>query len=222
MNELNFVTSHLFISGLDKAGQTPVFICKKVIRLLAQKRISSVEFELSCQSEEMLLDLTQDFCKEFKILNPSSYTFPYIMGMYKAHKDDFHWITNVHNCAFSSIIDFNSKLLNSLNNSLIEVTDTLHKKIFLFTKININAYWIIQNQYEFLINLPDSIINFLTFDIKSCYETIPHFGVHSLMESLHKIILAIKALGYIGFKKYRKVFKLCKNLGKLFIHLKNL
>ena len=74
------------------------------------------------------------------------------------------------------MIDFNSKLLNSLNDGLIEVTDNLHKKILMFTKSNSNAYWIIQNQYEFVINLPPLINNFFTFDIKSCYENIPHFG----------------------------------------------
>ena len=39
--------------------------------------------------------------------------------------------------------DFNSKLLNALNDGLMEVTDNLHKKILMFTRSNSNAYWII-------------------------------------------------------------------------------
>ena len=63
---------------------------------------------------------------------------------------------------------------------------------------------------KFLINLPHHVSNVLTFDIKSCCGNIPHFGDHSLMESLQKIILAIKSLGYCGFKFFRKTFKLTK------------
>ena len=97
---------------MDKAAQTPVFMCKKLIRCLAFKRLSSLEFVKTHQNEDFLQELVKTFCKEFKIFTPNSFTFPYIMGMYKAHKNDFRWITNAHDCAFTSITDINTKLLS--------------------------------------------------------------------------------------------------------------
>ena len=103
MDELNFISNHLFISGLDKAAQTPVFMCKNLIRKLAFTRLSSKEFEITTQNEDLVRNIIHSFCKEFKIIAPNKYTLPYIMGMYKAHKNDFRWITNAHDCAFSSV-----------------------------------------------------------------------------------------------------------------------
>ena len=105
----------MFILGLDKASQTPVFMCKKLIRLLALKRLSSKEFVTSCDNESMVQEMIQSFCKEFKITNPNKYSFPYITDMYKAHKNYFRWITSAHNCAFSSDTDFNTNLRKALN-----------------------------------------------------------------------------------------------------------
>ena len=115
------------------------------------------------------------------------------MGMYKAHKNDFRWITNAHNCAFSSITDFNTNLLKALNEGLVEVSDTLHKKIHMFTKINANAYWIIQNQYEFLINLPHHINNVHLLLILNLAMKIYHiWGIIALWILYKRLFLLLK------------------------------
>lgn len=215
MDEINYLTNHLYIFGLDKAAQTPVFMCKALIRSLSHDRLSSVEFNPCLMEEQELFENIKRFSKELKMEEPSQWSLPFIMGMYKVHKKDIRWITNAHNCSFSIITDKNSKLLNALNQGLIEVTNNLHDKIFMFYKVHINAYWIIQNQFEFLLNLPDKISSVFTFDIKSCYEAIPHFELHGLIDSLGKVILTVKKLGYIGFQFNKKNCKLTKKLKKV-------
>ena len=60
----------------------------------------------------------------------SNNRLPFLVGMYKAHKEDFRWITIAHNCMFSNITNMNVELLKALTNKgLIEVTNNLHKKL---------------------------------------------------------------------------------------------
>ena len=57
---------------------------------------------------------------------------------------------------------------------------------------------------KFLINLPHHVSNVLTFDIKSCCGNIPHFGDHSLMESLQKLFLLLNHWVIVGLNFLEK------------------
>ena len=90
----------------------------------------------------------------------------------------------------------------------------MHEKLLIFSKTKANAYWIINNNFDFALNLPEKIYSIVTFDIMACYEAIPHFVHNGLLDSLTKVIVAVKGLGYIGFQKNKKEFKLTKKINK--------
>ena len=87
------------------------------------------------------------------------------MGFYKIHKNDFRWVTNAHNCVFSSLTTVNHKLLRALNLGLTHVTNNLHDKLFTFAKTKANVYWIVNNSFDFVINVPKEVYSIYTFDI---------------------------------------------------------
>ena len=79
---------------------------------------------------------------------------------------------------------------------------------FHLNRFHSNAYWwIISNQYDFIINLPKKVNSIFTFDIKSYYQAIPHFVLHGLMDYLGKIVLAIKKPGFVEFQFNKKSYK---------------
>ena len=133
------------------------------------------------------------------------------MGIFKFHKDSFRWITNAHICIFSPLINVNSKLLKALASGFTKVIASFHQKLFLFCHVNANAYWLINNNYDFMINLSEKIHSIYTFDIMACYEAIPHFVTYGLIDVLNRIIVSIKKLGYVGFQSYYREFKLTKS-----------
>ena len=88
---------------------------------------------------------------------PSKESLPYIMGTYKIHKNSFRWLTNAHDCLFSPITNFITSALQIIFLVLKDFTDKLQSKLSTFSQVKTNALWLIESQYDFLVNLPDNI-----------------------------------------------------------------
>ena len=195
-DQIDWLLNHFHFTGLDKSSQTITIICKHMLRLKAKERIHSPEFVPCLFDASIFYDQLNQFSFLPKSLNDA---LPYIMGTYKIHKNNFRWLTNAHECIFTPTTIFLTKCLKGLLLIIKEYTDTLHTNLNTFSKIDSNALWLIESQFDFLVNIPNEITSIDTFDITSCYEAIPHQGDFSLLWSLQKLCKIGSKLGYIGF-----------------------
>lgn len=109
MNELRWLLSHLYISGLDKANNNPCFMCIKHIRLQALHRLSSEDFT-PCMTgtywdlpsiilESIRFELTQLLPEAL----PVYMALPFLMTSYKQHKLKYRWLTNAFHSIYTNI-----------------------------------------------------------------------------------------------------------------------
>ena len=110
------------------------------------------------------------------------------MATFKAHKDDFRWITNAHDCIYSNIAAVLTSILKTCIEPLQISCMRLNKKIKLIFGIDIQSFWVINFQYELTINLPEKIYSIFSVDIKKCYECIPHNGDDGLKKVMKDLI----------------------------------
>ena len=202
LNELEWLLSHVYISGLDKASNNACFICVDHIRKQALERLSSPDF-LPCinhdkwSSIEEIIDNIRNTMQELiPELRTNSNELPYIMAIYKFHKKKYRWISN----AFGSIYANVATLITIATMSLLEevrqwarVTTNGFKN---FLQVDTSIYWIIDSINEFCLNLPKNIHNIYVADITRCFETIPVNGHDTLFEAME----FITSLGVKNFK----------------------
>ena len=146
-DQIDWLLTHFHFTGLDKSSQTITIICKQVLRLKAKERIQSLEFVPGIFQIDNYYDHLSQFPFIPKNINES---LPYIMGTFKIHKNTFRWLTNAHNCIFSPPTIFITKCLKGLLIIVKEYNDTLHTNLSTFSKINSNAFWLIESQFDFL------------------------------------------------------------------------
>ena len=200
-NELNWLLEHVYISGLDKASNA-CFICVDHIRRQALERLSSPDF-LPCHNngqwlsiEEITDNIRQAILELMPELPVDSNELPYIMAIYKFHKQKYRWISN----AFGSIYVNIATLITIATMSLLEevrqwakVTTNGYKN---FLQVDTSIYWIIDSINDFCLNLPQKIHNIYVADITRCFETIPVNGQDTLFEAME----FITSLGVKNFK----------------------
>lgn len=175
-------------------------MCKRAVRLKALEGFSSVEFTNTISSRDIIIEhFLSLISQNFPFLSqPASPSLPYFT-IYKIHKDSFRWLTNAHDCLFSPITNCITSGLQCILSILKDFTEELHCKLKTFSQVETNALWLIESQYDFLVNLPQDIMSCHTFDVTSCYEAIPHTGPYSLMEALKNLCKICSKQGFIGF-----------------------
>lgn len=108
-DELEWLSTHLYVSGLDKASNNPCFICIKHIRLQAFHRLSSEDFTpcMSGKYWEMpssVFDTVQNELIQVLPEVPHTHNaLPFLMASYKQHKMKYRWLTNAFHTIFSNI-----------------------------------------------------------------------------------------------------------------------
>ena len=119
-NKINWLLSHLFCAGLDKAANNACFMCIRQIWLQALDRLMGSDF-LPCKGRSTwllptkILDKVTHDLKQILPECPPCYTsLPYIMATFKLHKSKYRWLTNAHCTVFlktATLLTITSKLL---------------------------------------------------------------------------------------------------------------
>ena len=202
INELNWLIEHVYISGLDKASNNACFICVDHIRKQALERLNSPDF-LPCMNngqwssiEEVTTVITKAIQENIPELYIDSSELPYIMAIYKFHKQKYRWISN----AFGSLYVYLASLVTVATMSLLEEVrqwaNTTLNGYKNFLKVNTSIYWVIDSINDFCLNLPHEIHNIYVADITRCFETIPINGHDTLFE-------AMEFITSLGVKNFR-------------------
>ncbi|EFJ25637.1 hypothetical protein SELMODRAFT_413840 [Selaginella moellendorffii] len=179
--QLEWVHKHLYISGADKAANTPTFFCKTLAHEEALARMNSDDFSL------VVSDNNVPETPEQVEFPPQQPDLPYLMGIYKAHKNKMRWLTNVDECVFSEITICLTAILKGVQEALQNVADDFYARAKFFGG-KTNACWILGSTQEFAINLPDRITTIYTGDITKCYEAIPLEGDQGLTTAMTNLV----------------------------------
>ncbi|EFJ17407.1 hypothetical protein SELMODRAFT_421014 [Selaginella moellendorffii] len=190
--QLEWVHKHLYISGADKAANTPTFFCKTLAREQALARMNSDDFSLVV-SDNNVPETPEQVVKQLlgepplQEFPPQKPDLPYLMGIYKAHKNKMRWLTNADGCIFSEITICLTAILKGIQEVLQNVADDFYARAKFFGG-KTNACWILGSTQEFAINLPDKITTIYTGDITKCYEAIPLEGDQGLTTAMTNLV----------------------------------
>ena len=112
------IKQDFYICQTDKAPNNPTFVCKYLIKSLAKTRLGGPDFEIITNDyQEITSKLNHEIVSLTKGYDLHHHaTLPFLMATFKAHKDDFRWITNAHNCVYSNI----AAVLTSILKTCIE------------------------------------------------------------------------------------------------------
>ena len=189
-NEVDWLLTHLYCSGLDKATNNACFICIKHIRLMALERLMGTDFS-PCKNGNLwslpsaILDLvTKDLVYILPEFPPQFHTLPYLMATYKQHKNKYRWLTNAFQTVFSniaSLLTMTSKLILEAFKAWALFKAIGYKRFF---RVQTRLYWIIDSVIDTTLNLPSEIHDIYVADICRCYESIPLHGPDNLTEAI--------------------------------------
>ncbi|EFJ04611.1 hypothetical protein SELMODRAFT_432251 [Selaginella moellendorffii] len=118
---------------------------------------------------------------------PQQPDLPYLMGIYKAHKNKMRWLTNADGCVFSEITICLTAILKGIQEALQNIADDFYARAKFFGG-KTNTCWILGSTQEFVINLPDRITTIYTGDITKCYEAIPLEGDQGLTMAMTNLV----------------------------------
>ena len=201
-NELNWLIEHVYISGLDKASNNACFICVDHIRKQALERLNSPDF-LPCFNngrwssvEEVTLSITNAIREIIPELQIDSNELPYIMAIYKFHKQKYRWISNAFGSLYVNLASLVTVTTMSLLEEVRQWANTTLTGYSNFLKANTSLYWVIDSINDFCLNLPHEVHNIYVADITRCFETIPVNGQDTLFEAME----FITSLGVKNFK----------------------
>jgi hypothetical protein len=215
-NELKWLLSHFFISGVDKASNNASFMCIRHIRFQAYQRLMGSDFE-PCKNGTIWLLPTAvlDMVKENLILTlpefPLVYNaLPFLMATYKQHKQKYRWLTN----AFQTIFSNCATVLTIATMEVLEKVKIWCKKTKVgylnFLQVNTSLYWIVDSALQVTLNLPPRISDVYVADVTQCYESIPLQGEDNL----------VNALSFILTKGYKEAAtEHCKAKNRLWIRI---
>lgn len=190
LNELQWLHSHLYISGVDKACNNACFLCIKHIRLQAYDRLMGEDF-LPCKENNRwllptkVLDSVQEELRIFLPESPPPFNaLPFLMATFKVHKQSYRWLTNAFRTTYSNI----AVLLTLTTVQILEMLKAwaLKKRNAYrnFLRVETSLFWIIDSILQFSLNLPKQIHDIYVADITRCYECIPLDGPDNLIEAL--------------------------------------
>ena len=110
-NEIEWLLSHFYISGLDKANNNACFLCIRHIRLQAFQWLMGEDFTpcMSSNTNLWLLPTSIFDSVKAKLLSllpesPPVFTaLPFLMALFKQHKQKYRWVTNAHNTIYTNV-----------------------------------------------------------------------------------------------------------------------
>lgn len=190
MNELKWLVSYLYISGVDKACNNACFLCIKHIRLQAYKRLMGDDFS-PCMTNERwslptaVLDaVLEDLRIILPEIPPPFNSLPFLMATFKVHKQSYRWLTNAFRTVYSNI----AVLLTLTTVQILEKIKAwcLKKREAYrnFLRVETSIFWIIDSILQFTLNLPTQIHDIYVADVTRCYECIPLEGPDNLFDAL--------------------------------------
>lgn len=202
-NEISWITSKFYCSGLDKATNNICFVCIKHVRLLALERLSGPDF-VPCKDDtdwilpsRILLGVTSDISALVPQLKISSQALPYLMSTFKMHKGTYRWLTNAFRTVYSNVahmLTIATMVVLDLVKDWAKTTEQGYRN---FLRCQTSMFWLVNSSIEVALNLPQKIHDVFVADITRCYETIPVHGPDNLIEAVSSIIK-------IGFRQARK------------------
>ena len=217
-NEMQWLCSHFYISGLDKANNNACFLCIKHIRLQAYQRLMGEDFTPCVSSlsgtwllPSAVLDSVRD---ELSIILPESppvYSeLPFLMAVFKQHKLKYRWLTNAHNTIYSNV----ASLLTSLTMVILESFKGWARKrtssYRSFLGCDTSIFWIVYSILQVVLNFPSHLHDIYVADVTRCYESIPLQGQDNLLD-------AVKFVVNIGFKEASSLHP--KALNRLWVRI---
>ncbi|GBG87136.1 hypothetical protein CBR_g44593 [Chara braunii] len=184
--EIDFLTERFLVSPTDKSANTPSFVCTNFIRTLALRRLLGPDFVMQQEDPQQIISTIKASLTHLPVLPIAHDVLPYLMSVYKAHKQSFRWITNTANTVMSPMADLCACLLRFLTPSVQSFCAEKSRTLEVEYGVKPNLWWPITSVGEFAANLPQSTYTVYTVDITRCFETIPTDG------SQHSLMLAVK------------------------------
>jgi len=204
-NEIAWITSKLFCSGLDKASNNCCFICIHHIRIMAAERLSGPNFRPCKENGFWLLrsHILLKVCGDLKDLLPeftiSHEALPYLMATYKQHKGKYRWLTNASHTAYTGIAHMltiaTMLILESIKLWAAEIATSYRH----FMQVDTSLYWLVNSAVEVALNLPTTLSDVFVADVTRCYESI-------LLEGEDNLTTTISHLIRVGFKEQAKSY----------------
>jgi hypothetical protein len=195
-NELNWLLSHLFISGLDKAANNASFMCIRHIRLQAYQRLMGPDFSPYMTKKTWSLPTAIFDTVKLELIQllpeaqPSYNALPFLMASYKQHKHTYRWLTNAAHTVYTNIASLLTVATLTVFDSFkkwAKKTDTGYQS---FLQVNTSSFWVIDSVMDVTLNLPKELYDIYVADITKCYESIPLEGQDNLLEGM-KFMLRI-------------------------------
>ncbi|GBG84735.1 hypothetical protein CBR_g39112 [Chara braunii] len=184
--DIDFLTERFLVAPTYKYANTPSFVCTNFIRVLALRRLQGADFVLQQEDPEQLIPVMKEQLNNLPALSVPRDALPYLMTVYKAHKQSFRWITNTADTVVSPMADLCACLLRFLTPSVQSYCSEMSKIMEAEYDVRPNLWWPISSVGELAANLPRSIHAVYTTDITRCFETIP------TDDSEHGLLTAIR------------------------------
>jgi hypothetical protein len=194
MDELQWLQQFLFIAGLDKASSNSSFICINHMRSQALLRLQGKDFPPCMDNGEWIDPLQkaemvfEEICSLLPEIPLQSARLPYLMGIFKQHKNTYRWLTNAHNSVFSTIAQFITTTLMGIVPILKQIFAKRAQSYRALLGTTTMDFWIIDSTIDLALNLPDKLHDVFVADIAHCYEAIPLKGCDNLMGAISKLI----------------------------------
>jgi hypothetical protein len=178
---LQQLRDQLYVCEVDKAANTPCFVCPAYALLITKLRLEhSEDFELvAAPSAACLAAAADDLAvahPELPTLLQADRPLPIMREAYKSHKDTAAWrnLTSAAGTCFSPINKAAALVCGLLMEQVDHYLATLASTIKawhggLSTRTNIR----VRNAQEVVLNLPGAIHHDATADIAQCFERIP-------------------------------------------------
>ena len=184
----------MFIAGLHKAASNASFICINDIRAQALVRLQGKDFAPCRQNNSWINplkkaeDLFEEICLLLHEIPLHIAQLPYLMGMFKQHKNTYRWLTNAHNSVFSTIAQFITVALKGIIPTLKQWFSKRTRTYSSLMGTETSNFWVIDSVMDLALNLLDKIHDIFVVDIAHCFEAIPLEGIDNLMEAILKLI----------------------------------
>jgi hypothetical protein len=192
--ELQWIQQYVFIAGLDKAASNASFICISHMRAQALARLQGKDFAPCLLNNSwinptrMAEQLFEQICLLLPEIPLRIARLPYLMGIFKQHKNTYRWLTNAHNSIFSNFAQVITIALKGIIPILKRWFSKRTQTYSALMRTETSNYWVIDSVIDLTLNLPAKIHDIFVADIAHCYEAIPLEGKDNLMGALSKLI----------------------------------
>ena len=174
---LSDLKQRLLICEVDKAANTCCFMCPKYAQLLVLLRLEgSNDFEKVALTPH---DISSRLRQHLVGIAPGlealaeSGNLPILRLAYKAHKQDYRFLTNASASMLSPVNGVAQSITSCIMQALQEYLGVLNKRVAAFTGASTQTCIVVQNSQQVVLNLPARIESDLCADITKCFENIP-------------------------------------------------